>query len=148
MFSGIPQKFRGTAAELLAVLDLLERGYEVYWNVAPHGSVDLIAYGENQDLLRIEVTSGRTSLDGSLYYSPHHEHENRRDLICVIPPGRKVLYFDADGNPISPDGRRMTKFDLDIPHQQPIPAKKVERTVLSSPRPAPRFHFNADLDEF
>jgi hypothetical protein len=85
----------------------LERGFEVYRNISDHGSVDLIAYGENGQILRVEVTGGyRNMSTGALYYPPHPKHANRRDLIAVFDyTQERIIYFEqATGNEKQPDG--------------------------------------------
>ncbi len=57
---------RGAQSELSVAIDLLERGYMVFRNITPSGSIDIIAVerGEAGSMLRIEV---KTSADNSKY---------------------------------------------------------------------------------
>ncbi len=50
-------KFQGTISEICVMEDLLRRGYMVFRNCAPHGSVDMIALasGPNKIPLRLEI---------------------------------------------------------------------------------------------
>jgi hypothetical protein len=101
----VPRHLRGTLSELFVCTDLLRRGFEVYRNVSAYGSLDLMAYGLNGKILRVEVTSGRITHDGNLYYERHTRHKERRDVIAVVVP-EKILYIDNDGNDVQPSGKK------------------------------------------
>jgi hypothetical protein len=52
------QKHCGTQAELIACAYLLGEGYDVFRNVSPHGTADLVAC-KGDTVLRIDVKSGK-----------------------------------------------------------------------------------------
>jgi hypothetical protein len=57
----------GALAELLASVDLMKRGYEVFRALSPACSCDLIAMKAGV-ILRVEVRSARRKIDGAVRY--------------------------------------------------------------------------------
>ena len=106
-----PKQLKGASSELLAAVDLMARGFEVYRNVADHGTLDLIAYGLDGSILKIEVTTGYNNPQTDhIYKPPHKANSHRRDILAVMTP-TGIIYLDKSGKPIEPRGRP----DLDTP---------------------------------
>lgn len=81
---------RGAVSELRVTIDLTERGYEVFKSINPSCSCD-IAILKNGSLLRVEVTTGRFTQNGSLIY-PKHAKENF-DILAVVLPSNEIKYI-------------------------------------------------------
>lgn len=101
-FPSVPRELKGACGELHVSIDLLGKGFEVYRNISSHGSLDLVAYGKNGTLLKVEVTTGYT-LNGKLFYGKHEKHKARFDVIAVVTP-TTIAYFMNDKE-FEPNGR-------------------------------------------
>ena len=87
------RKHQGALSELKAVCWLLEQGYEVFRNVSPHGSIDIIArHPKTEELMFVDVKTGikYTCKDGRVRYS-HGISPSLDESIKVLS------YFKEDG---------------------------------------------------
>lgn len=71
----------GAWAELVAAIDLMGRGFDVYRAVAPHAPFDLVAHKQGR-LLRVEVRTGRRSAAGV----PTCSRAGTYDLLAIVLP--------------------------------------------------------------
>lgn len=77
---------------MLAAVDLLSRGYEVFRSVSQACSCDLIAM-KNRRLLRVEVRmAARNPSTGTLYWPPMDS--KKADIGAVITDMGAVVYVD------------------------------------------------------
>ena len=83
---------RGAVSELYVIIDLTERGYEVFKSINPSCSCD-IAILKNKSLLRVEVTTGRFSPNGSLMYPKHNQ--TNYDILAIVLPSHEIRYNPA-----------------------------------------------------
>lgn len=83
----------GAVSELVASVDLLRKGYEVFRALSPSCSCDLAILKDHQ-LLRIEVRTGKRSATGKITYPP--DRANADHFAVVV--GTEVHYF-----PVLPD---------------------------------------------
>lgn len=70
----------GAASELIASVDLLKRGYEVYRAVSPSSSSDLIIKKDNK-ISSVEVRTGRYTDSGKLWFP---NTNMRSDYFAVV----------------------------------------------------------------
>lgn len=82
----IPTGTVGAVGELKVAIDLLSRGFEVYRNLSPHGSADLITI-RNNEIHSIEVRSGYRIPNGTLCYSKKHKAQ-----IIAVVIGDEIVY--------------------------------------------------------
>jgi hypothetical protein len=101
-----PDKHRGAQAELIACAYLLGEGYEVFRNISPCGSADIIAC-KGSELRRIDVKSGT--------YHPQLTEVQRQD-------GVVILYVAADGG-----------CEFDFEREQRYAASVRARSLASPP---------------
>jgi hypothetical protein len=95
-YESAPTNFKGTLSELIVAADLMKKGYHVFRNLAPHG-LDLIAYGQNKEMLRIEVTTGRYYPDGNILFERHEKSSFNWDYVGVGMPDGAVFYTKDGG---------------------------------------------------
>lgn len=65
----VPRKHMGAYSELVVILDLFRKGYEVYRAVSDHCSGDIVIEKDSQ-LIKIDATTGYVNLNGSYAYPP------------------------------------------------------------------------------
>ena len=81
---------RGALSELLACADLMRRGFHVFRAVSPSCPCDLVVWGQNGTVLRIEVKSaGRNPSTGTILAAT--SKRNEFDVICYVLEG-EVIY--------------------------------------------------------
>lgn len=80
---------RGARSELLAALDLMNRGDEVFRAMSPSASCDLLIL-RNGKPLRVEVKTGRKAKSGD-GYSFGSINQTYFDLLAVVV-GDQVIY--------------------------------------------------------
>lgn len=90
----MPKKSVGTRAELLVCCDLLVKGYEVFRNVSPHGTCDLVAL-KSDNIFRIEVKSGNVRSSGRISHAPAY-YKGHFEVLAVVLPDGKILYNSLD----------------------------------------------------
>jgi len=54
----------------------------------------------NDRLLRVEVTAGRRGESGKVTWSKSGHPNNRYDLLAVVLPDLKIVFFTPSGNQI------------------------------------------------
>jgi len=81
----------GTVSEYSAVNKLLELGFLVFKNVAPHGMIDLIAISTDDETFRIDVktVSKRTKKtnyrsEGDMIYRTPSSEQKKYDVVLMI----------------------------------------------------------------
>lgn len=74
----------GAASELLASVDLIQRGWSVFRNVSTHAPCDLVAI-KNETIIRIEVKS-RTS----------HYDRTKSDVLAVVNQDSGEISYTPD----------------------------------------------------
>ena len=101
---------RGAVAELIAAADLMCSGAEVFMNMNPTGTCDLIVYDAPRGFIRLEVKSGTVSpVDTPLVEV--RKKRGKFDALAVVLPDGSVRYFDAEMHPLPAlvSGRTLTK---------------------------------------
>lgn len=83
---------RGAAGELLACVDLMRHGFEVFKNVNPTGSCDL-AVEIGGEFMRVEVKIGTLDANGKPLVETARQL-GKFDLLAVVGPDGSVSYFD------------------------------------------------------
>lgn len=79
----------GAISELRVAVDLLAKGYNVFRALSPSCPCDLVILNNN-DILRVEVTTGKYSPSGIIQY-PSHNPE-LYDILAVVSHDR-IHYF-------------------------------------------------------
>lgn len=79
-FSGLSTGTVGAAGELLATVDMIAKGYEVFRAVSPSTSCDLIALKDGK-LYRVEVRTGLPSTNGTINYP---KKNIRADMVAIV----------------------------------------------------------------
>lgn len=80
----------GALRELRVAADLMERGHQVFRNLAP-GGIDLVAYIRGQ-LVRVEVTTASRRADGSIP-PPNKPQRYEYDLLAAVLLDGTIAYF-------------------------------------------------------
>lgn len=80
----------GAVGELVASVDLIRRGYEVFRAVSPACSCDLIIL-KNGMLRRVEVRTAYRNVNGTITYPRQTKDEGRSDVFALIVDGG-VIY--------------------------------------------------------
>lgn len=80
----------GALRELRVAADLMERGHQVFRNLAP-GGIDLIAYIRGE-LVRVEVATAGRRVDGTIT-PPNKGHRCEYDLLAAVLPDGTIAYF-------------------------------------------------------
>lgn len=83
----VPAGKVGAISEYRVVVDLLDKGYDVFRACSSTCSCDLALLKGNK-LLRIEVTTGRYGPSGNITYAPH---TNEFDVFAIVLPD-KIVY--------------------------------------------------------
>ena len=97
----LPSGTVGAMSELVASVDLLSRGYEVFRAVSSACSCDLIALGDDRKPLRIEVRTGRRSLTSGMLHFPRNGRQSTKrteddlDHYCVVVGNKEIIYIPA-----------------------------------------------------
>jgi len=76
----------GVIGEYRVIIDLLNKGFDVFHAASPSCSCDLAVLKDNK-LYRVEVRTGKYSSSGSYYYPKYH----RADIMAIVLPD-KVIY--------------------------------------------------------
>ena len=79
----------GSIAEYRVIIDLLSKGYNVFRATSPDCSCDLAILKDNI-LLRIEVTTGKYTPTGKIFY-PAHNPDNYDIIASVLHD--QIYYF-------------------------------------------------------
>jgi len=87
--SGLANSTVGAISEYRVVLELLSRGFNVFRATSPACPCDLII-SKNQNILRVEVTTGKYSGVGKVWYAPHNT--DNYDIMAVVLP-EKIYYY-------------------------------------------------------
>lgn len=87
----------GAISELIATIDLMQRGYEVFRAVSPACSCDLAALRDGK-LTRVEVRTGTRYMTGSVSYSLAESEKHRHDVLAVVVDGEVTYTPDLVGN--------------------------------------------------
>ncbi len=79
------QKHKGAASEVIALLWLLNEGYEVYRNVSAFGICDLVAI-KGEEILKIDVKTGciRKNNKKQRFYSAGHTLEQLQNNVKIL----------------------------------------------------------------
>ena len=84
----------GTVSEYSAVNKLLQKGFLVFKNVAPHGMIDLIAISPDNETFKIDVktVSRRTKKtnyrrEGDMIYRSPSSEQKKYDIVLMIVDG-------------------------------------------------------------
>lgn len=90
--SSTPQNAVQTGAlrELRVAADLMERGYQVFRNLAP-GGIDLLAYHRGQ-YVRVEVATTGRRVDGHIR-RPRKRRRCEYDLLAAVLADGTIAYF-------------------------------------------------------
>ena len=89
---------KGAMSELLAAADLLKKGFEVYRNVSPCGSVDLIIR-KGQTLLSVEVRTARRDTKSNKVYCPRKNI--RSDILALV--FKDIISYEPELHDSVPD---------------------------------------------
>lgn len=101
----VPSGTVGAIHELAVCADLMKRGFHVFRAVSPSCVCD-IAVLAGERLLRVEVTTGNVSGNGTLHYPS--KDQSRFDLLAVVsgeavhymPPIETVIPIDGEAHAI------------------------------------------------
>jgi hypothetical protein len=85
----VPVSVIGAALELIVSVDLMKRGGYVYRALSHTCPADLVLWLGDQ-LLRVEVRSGRRTKEGRLSYSP--PETRRYDILAIVDPEGVIVY--------------------------------------------------------
>ena|SRR3990167_3411291 len=91
-FPGIATGTVGAIGELVASVDLMSRGYDVFRALSQSCSCDLLALKDG-NLLRIEVRTGYRGASGKLQYSKSDNDSGRSDHFAIVLGGKEVIYL-------------------------------------------------------
>lgn len=90
-YKGLSTHIIGTISELLVVIDLLKKGYEVYRPLTPTNSADLV-FEKNNNLFKIEV---RTAYKTKLNQIKCNLSNIRASILAkVFLADNKIVYLD------------------------------------------------------
>lgn len=99
----------GTVSEYSAINKLLQLGFLVFKNVAPHGMIDLIAISPENEIFRIDVktVSRRTKKtnyrrEGDMIYRSPSSEQKKFDVVLMI--------VDRDEFKILPTRSKLAKW--------------------------------------
>ena len=102
---------KGAISELKVCANLLEMGCEVFRSVAMTCSCDLVVLS-NMKLYRIEVTTGGSTMDGSV--TRVAKDSDKYDILAIVHRNKEqILYLDKDDQP----------FDVKSLHDKSIQAR-------------------------
>ena len=87
---GISTGTVGAMSELLASIDLMRRGFEVYRALSPSSSCDLIAL-KNSRIYKFEVRTAYRNQDGSINYSKTSIRADR--VVAILLRENVVVYI-------------------------------------------------------
>lgn len=89
LFDNLNGGIIGTISELMVVIDLLKKNYQVYKAVAPTNPGDIVVF-KNDTYYAIEIKTGYISPSGSIRYAGkiHTDY-----LALITPKTNKILYF-------------------------------------------------------
>ena len=87
--SMLPSATVGAIHELVVAVDLLRRGYNVFRALSPACPCDL-AVLQNGKLVRVEVTTGHRSPQGTIRYPP--KNEKKFDVLAIVSFDGTILY--------------------------------------------------------
>lgn len=95
--TGIPSnKARtGCIGEMVACLDLMRQGYEVYKAVNPQSSFDLVAVMDGQ-MKRVEVKVCEPDRAGFIRQEKILNKEGKFDLLAIVTKSGRVIYQTHD----------------------------------------------------
>lgn len=82
---------KGALNELIVIVDLLTKGYDVFRAISPAASCDLAILKEGK-LLRVEVTSGWIA-SGKLSRNKNKLSNGKSDILATVYEGDKIDYF-------------------------------------------------------
>ena len=86
----------GAIAEYIASCDLLTRGIQVFRNMSPGGSVDLIALKKSGQMFRVEVKSAGVHQCGQKHrVNKQVLRRGAYDVLAVVNEVWQVFYFDS-----------------------------------------------------
>lgn len=105
---------RGAAAELLVSVDLMRAGLQVYRNVNPTGSCDLVVE-LGQEFVRVEVKIGTLDPTGRPIVETSRQ-SGKFDVLAVVGPTGSIHYFDLSFSAIHFANHNLTSADLAIWH--------------------------------
>jgi len=84
----------GAISELIVCADLLDKGYEVFRSISQSCSCDLIAM-KNNEIIKIEVKTGRIKSDGNIGYAIKEEQKNNFDILAIVV-NQSITYLEHD----------------------------------------------------
>jgi Holliday junction resolvase-like predicted endonuclease len=79
----ILKKHKGAASEIIALLWLLNEGYEVYRNVSPHGICDMVAI-KDDEILKIDVKTVSFNKSANQLTGSSHTKEQIKQGIKIL----------------------------------------------------------------
>lgn len=79
-------------AELIAAVDLMRMGYEVFRAISPDCRCDLAVVKDNR-LLRIQARTGHRNEDGTIAFPKKNTDAGRHDHYAVVLHGEAVVYI-------------------------------------------------------
>lgn len=97
-----PRKHIGASTEMAVCIDLLNRGYDVFRSVSDHGYFDIVAYGHNGIILKVEATTGAIYKSGIRSYDSHQKYQGHFNLVAVHYAD-KICYYTVEGKEVSID---------------------------------------------
>lgn len=93
------QKHKGARSELLACAWLLERGYEVFRNISPHGPIDLVAIKDGKDIFYFDVKSTPPTKHMEYYYAPLTELQQKLRVKPIFVCENGSIFIDPPPTP-------------------------------------------------
>ena len=80
----------GTVSEYIAINKLLELGFLVFKNVAPHGFIDLIAISPDNETFRIDVKTASRRVSNIMTSSGSYRRSG--EIIYRVPTKEQKIY--------------------------------------------------------
>lgn len=97
---GVPRNTIGAGHELLACLDLMRKGYNVFRAISPSAPCDVILLDkDNLKTLRVEIRTCRVNDDGSISFSGGLKGNEKFDIYAAVLHDGRIEYFDNELNP-------------------------------------------------
>jgi hypothetical protein len=86
---------KGALSEMIVCSDLLKRGYYVFRSITPNSPYDVVAE-KNGRTYRVEITTGRRGISGSLWYNKHNDRRDRFDVVAVWSPLENEITYTPE----------------------------------------------------
>lgn len=82
----------GALSEIVIASDLMRRGYHIFRAMSPASPFDLVAVNNDQ-MLRIEVRTGKIQANGDAACTFTNQDEGRSDVLAIVLMGTEIVYW-------------------------------------------------------